>query len=251
MEHHHKEKGAIDSLKPRAAFKAGLMTGIGVMFVIGFFILLGMMLSDKDWSKDTDKSDNGNVVKNVNDNNNAGSDIQLERVDKDNDWIMGNKNAKVSIVEFSDVDCPFCTRFHATTKQIVDDYDGDVNVVFRHFPLLSLHPEAQKKAEGAECAGELGGSDKFWEFIDKLFEGDETAAGLANIASSIGVNSVQFQECLDSGKYTAKVQDHAKQAQAAGGRGTPYSVIVAGDTLIPVAGALPIDTIKAQLDSVL
>lgn len=250
MEHEHKDRGVIDSLKPKAAFKAGLITGLGIMFVIGFFILLGLMLNDKGIFENNGNT-NDVVKNNVNDGTDTGSDIELQKVDKNNDWIRGDKNAKITIVEFSDLDCPFCSRFHDTTEQLLKDYAGDINLVYRHFPLPSLHPEATKKAEATECVGSLGGNDKFWEFLDKIFAGDETVADLANIVSSIGVNSVQFQECLDSGKYAAKVQDQSKQAQAAGGRGTPYSIIVSGDTLIPIAGALPIDTIKASLDSLL
>lgn len=252
MEHQHKERGVIDNLKPQSAFKAGLLTGLGIMFVIGFFVLLGLMLNDKGIFAKNDSSGNNNNIVVDNNNEGTGSDITLEKVDKDKDWIEGNKNAKVSIVEFSDLDCPFCTRFHVTTQQLLADYGNAINIVYRHFPLTSLHPEAAKKAEAAECVGQLGGNDKFWEFIDELFTNDtEKVADLANIVSSMGISSVSFQECLDSGKYTSKVQAQAQQAQAAGGRGTPYSIIVAGDTLIPIAGALPIETIKASLDSVL
>ena len=240
MEH---QKSAVNNMKPKSAFKAGLLSGLGIMFVIGFFILLGILLNDKmgDDTKDTDKNTNDNAIVNTNDNSGAdtGTKIAVEGL-SDDDWFRGDENAPITIVEFSDIDCPYCNRFHTTMKQIMNDYDGDVNWTHRHFPLPSLHPEAAKKAEAAECVGELGGNDKFWEFLDMLYEDTtEKLADLANIASSIGVNSVQFQECLDSDKYTSKVQGHSSQAQAAGGRGTPHSVIIMGDTTIPVQGAQP------------
>lgn len=245
----NQEKGAISNLKPKTAFKAGLFSGIAIMFVIGFFVLLGFMLNGK---KDDSANNNYNGgTPTVNDNQGNTGAIQLQAVDKNKDWIRGDKNAKISIIEFSDIDCPFCTRHHDTMNQLIEKYDGQINWVYRHFPLTSLHPEAFKKAEAAECVGELGGNDKFWEYLDKLFAENETASGLADMASSIGINKDKFQDCLDSGKYNSKVQSHTSQAQAAGGRGTPYSVIVAGDQKIPINGALPLSTIEASLSPLL
>jgi protein-disulfide isomerase len=247
----NQEKNSLSNLKPKTAFKVGLFSGIAAMFIIGFFILLGIMINDKtkDKTNNENTNDNPTVV-----NNNQGAtptNIQLQAVDKDKDWIRGDKNAKVSIVEFSDIDCPFCTRHHDTMNQLMEKYDGKINWVYRHFPLTSLHPDAFKKAEAAECVGELGGNDKFWEYLDKLFADDETAAELGDIASSIGINKDKFQNCLDAGKYTSKIQNHSSQAQAAGGRGTPYSIIVSGDQKTPINGALPIATIEATLEGLL
>ncbi|MBT4209533.1 MAG: DsbA family protein [Candidatus Komeilibacteria bacterium] len=254
-ENNRREKDAIDNLKPKAAFKAGLFTGLGVMFAIGFFILLGMMLNDKDFSLDkgNGNTNDNDVVVNNGDNNPppAGNTEIIVNGLSDGDWVRGDKNAEITIVEFSDVDCPFCTRFHNTTKQVLAEYEGRVNFVFRHFPLTQLHPEAFKKAEAAECVGEQGGNDKFWSFMDKIFEGDETLSTIADIAASVGVDKAKFQECLDSGKYTSKVQSQSKEAQAAGGRGTPYSIIITGDQKIPIPGALPFESVKTSLDALL
>jgi protein-disulfide isomerase len=247
----HKPKSAIDNLKPKTAFKAGLMTGLGIMFIIGFFILLGVVLTDK--TDNVNVVDNGgdNVVDNGGDTGQQPANVQLQAVDKNNDWIRGDKNAKVSIIEFSDIDCPFCGRFHTTMKQVLDAYDGQINWVYRHFPLTSLHPDSAKKAEGVECVGELGGNDKVWEFLDKIYTEKTSLSQLGAAASSIGINSGDFQTCLDSGKYRGAVSNEAVQAQAAGGRGTPHSIIVSGDTKIPISGAQPFDSIKASLDTVL
>jgi len=249
----NRSNSTIDNLKPKTAFKAGLMSGLAIMFIVGFFILLGVILT-----KDSDDTDNnigtGNtntVVANNGDNGQQPTAIQVQAVDKNNDWIRGDKNAKVSIIEFSDLDCPYCARFHETMKQVIDAYDGQVNWVYRHFPLTSLHPEAAVKAEAVECVGELGGNDKVWQFLDKLYTEKITASQLPTTVSSLGLDSGKFQECLNSGKYKGAVSNEAVQAQAAGGRGTPHSVIVAGDTKLPISGALPFDSIKAQLDAVL
>jgi protein-disulfide isomerase len=251
-EHNRKERGVIDNLKPKAAFKAGLFTGLGVIFAIGFFVLLGIMLNDKDISLNGGTNDNDDIIVNTNDNNPpAGNTEIIVSGLSDGDWVRGDKDAKITIVEFSDVDCPFCTRFHNTMKQVMADYDGKVNWVYRHFPLTSLHPEAYKKAEAAECVGEQGGNDKFWAFIDELYSNDEKLAGVADIAASVGVNKAKFQECLDSDKYTSKVASQSQEAQKAGGRGTPYSVIIVGNQKIAIPGALPYESVKSSLDALL
>lgn len=248
MEENYKRgKGMIDNLKPKAAFKAGIITALGIVFAIGFFVMLGMMLSDKDSSK----NDGGDTLVNTNDNTPPTDTTIVINGLNDGDWVRGDKDADVTIVTFSDVDCPFCTKFHTTMNQVLEDYDGDINWVYRHFPLTSLHPEAFKKAEAAECVGEQGGNDKFWAFMDKLFDGDETLSGVADIASSVGVDKAKFQDCLDSGKYTSKVQSQSQEAQKAGGRGTPYSVIIKGSQKTPINGALPYEQVKTSLDALL
>ena len=251
MEHHHKSKSPIDSMKPKAAFKAGLLSGLGVMFAIGFFVLLGMMLSDKDFSDKGTENENTNVAVNGNTNeNNNNADINIQGL-RDDDYVRGNKNAKVTIVEFSDIDCPFCGRFHDTMNEVIAEYGNDVNWVYRHLPLTQLHPEAAKKAEAAECVGELGGNDKFWEFLDKIFAAQTGLTDMGVVVANMGINQGDFQTCLDSGKYASKVKSHTNEAQAAGGRGTPYSVIIAGDKKAPIPGALPYENIKAALDSIM
>ena len=248
----NRPKGAIDNMGPKTAFKAGLMTGLGIMFIVGFFILLGVVLNDKKDDNDGGaNNDNNVVVNNGGDTGQQPTSISLQAVDKNEDWIRGDKNAKVSIVEFSDIDCPFCGRFHTTMQQVMEAYDGQVNWVYRHFPLTSLHPEAAKKAEAVECVGELGGNDKVWEFLDTLYTNKTSLAQLGGVVSGLGLDSGKFQECLESGKYTGAVSNEAVQAQSAGGRGTPHSIIVSGDTKIPISGALPFDSIKASLDTIL
>lgn len=244
------KKNFFENLSSKSAFKVGLLSGLAIMFVVGFFIMLGIFLKGGDF----------NLAKNNNNNNNAGTEnnnpsaptaIELKDVTKD-DWMRGDKKAKLTIVEFSDIDCPYCVKFHETMQKLSEDYKGKINWVYRHFPLTSLHPNAFKKAEAAECVGDLGGNDKFWPFLDKLVT-DKTLTmdKLGEVAATFGVNATKFQECLDSGKFTEKVQDQADQAVKAGGRGTPYSMIVFEDQKIPINGALPYEQVKAQLDSLL
>lgn len=85
------------------------------------------------------------------------------------DHIVGNLNAKIVIVEYSDLDCPFCKVFHNTMHQVVKRNNGDVAWVYRHYPISQLHPNAFKKAEETECAWEQKGNKAFWEYTDKIF----------------------------------------------------------------------------------
>ena len=102
------------------------------------------------------------------------SDIEASLINmkpiSDSDHILGDKNAPVKIVEFSDTECPFCKRFHTTMQQVVKDSNGQVAWVYRHFPLDQLHSKARKEAEATECAAEMGGNEKFWAYLNRLME---------------------------------------------------------------------------------
>ena len=93
--------------------------------------------------------------------------IKLKPVDS-NDWIRGNSNARITVIEYSDLDCPFCKQFHKSVMNLVKDYPKDVRWIFRHMPIDRLHPDARRKAEASECIGEIGGVDTFWKYIDTV-----------------------------------------------------------------------------------
>lgn len=150
------------------------------------------------------------------------------------DHIKGNPNADFVIVEYSDTECPFCKNFNYSLDTIIDEYgkDGSVAWVYRHFPIVSLHSKAPREAEATECAAELGGNAGFWDYISEVFDTTPSNNGLPDselprIAEKIGLDKAAFEQCLNSGKYTAKVSKQLKDAQNAGGRGTPFSIIVA------------------------
>jgi len=171
------------------------------------------------------------------------------------DHVRGSSNAKVTVIEYSDLECPFCKRFHPTMQQLVDEYPNDVRWVYRHFPLEQLHSKATKQAEATECAGEQG---KFWEMTDKIFEVTPSNDGLdmstlPNLAQQVGVANIQqFQSCLDSGKYADRVAADVADATAAGGRGTPYSVVIApSGEKFPISGAQPYASVKQIVDKAL
>lgn len=176
----------------------------------------------------------------------------------DEDHIRGNRDARIMLVEYSDLECPFCKQFHSTAQQVVDTYDGQVAWVYRHFPLVQLHSKAPKEAEATECVAELGGEDKFWSYIDKIFEVTPANNGLdpaqlSILASQVGVNQSQFKTCLDSGKYAQKVNDHFSSGQRAGVTGTPGNILLdtkTGKTQL-IAGALPFAQMKQAIDQML
>lgn len=173
------------------------------------------------------------------------------------DYIRGNKNAKVTLVEYADFECPFCKRFHPTMLQAIKEYGDKINWVYRHFP-LSFHANAQKEAEAAECAGKIGGNDAFWKYTDAIY--DKTTSNgtgialdqLAPIATEIGLNSTKFQTCVDSGEFAQKVKDEETTGASEGVTGTPGTIIIdaKGNTqLIP--GALPYEQVKPLIDAAL
>ncbi|MDO8482210.1 MAG: DsbA family protein [bacterium] len=168
------------------------------------------------------------------------ADISSRPVDL-NDHILGNPNAPIIMVEYSDLECPFCKSFHKTMQSLMDVYgkDGKIAWVYRHFP-LDIHPKAPKEAEATECAAEQGGNKAFWDYVNKIFEITPTNNGLDHaqlplIAGQIGLDVTAFQTCLDSGKYAEKVKADYADGLKAGVNGTPNTVLVLAETLTPAA----------------
>ena len=169
----------------------------------------------------------------------------------DSDHVRGAADGTITVIEYSDLECPFCARFHPTMEQLVEEYPNDVRWVYRHFP-LRIHPGAGPKAHAAECAGEQG---RFWEFTDALFEAgaNHPVGELDTIARQAGVNDITaWQTCVDEERYAEKVAADEQDAQAAGGRGTPYSLIISAEgEQLPINGAQPYEAVKATVDSLL
>lgn len=176
------------------------------------------------------------------------------------DHIIGNPNAKVIIVEYSDTECPFCKTFHATMNRIMSEYgtDGKVAWVYRQFPIESLHPvKAHNEAEATECANKLGGNTKFWEYINKVFEItpsnnrlDQTE--LPKIAKAIGLDETEFTKCLENDEMKAVVDAGIASGNKAGVSGTPYSIILVNKKAVSgINGAQPYEQVKAQIEELL
>jgi protein-disulfide isomerase len=174
------------------------------------------------------------------------------------DHIVGNQNAQVVAVEYSDLECPFCKVFHNTMRQIMNTYTtNQVAWVYRHFPIAQLHSKAPKEAEASECAFAQGGNTAFWAFINKVFDTTNSndsldASQLPKIAGEIGLDVNAFNTCLSSGKYTKEISDAVVAAGKAGAQGTPYTVLIGknGQKVI-VNGAEPFESVKAKIDSLL
>lgn len=180
---------------------------------------------------------------------------KLKPISKD-DHIRGNPEAPVKIVEYSDTECPFCKRFHTTMKEVMDTYgkDGKVAWVYRHFPLDQLHSKARKEAVALECANEQGGNDAFWAYTDRLYEITPANNGLdlaelPKIAQYMGLDVVKFNSCLTSGKFDKHIEDDLQNAQATGGSGTPWSIVVGKNgKKYPLSGALPYASVTQLID---
>lgn len=173
------------------------------------------------------------------------------------DHILGNSDAPINIIEYSDTECPFCKNFHETMHRIIADYNGKVAWTYRHFPLHQIHPKAIPEAEATECAAELGGNDAFWKYLDRIFAITPSNNGLdltllPEIAAYANLDREAFQKCIDERKHAQKVADDYNNAVASGGRGTPYSILITknGKKTI-LSGALSYDSIKTVVENAL
>ncbi len=167
------------------------------------------------------------------------------------DFIRGNPNAPIMIVEYSDYDCPFCKNFHDTMKLVMEDFGvtGKVAWVYRQFPIAQLHPNAPRISEAAFCVGELGGDEAFWKFSDLVFSERDVneptnMTRLPEFAEKAGVKRADFNSCLESGKHKTTVEESLKEGVKAGAQGTPYSVILVGDQQAVINGAQPYPVVK-------
>ena len=179
-------------------------------------------------------------------------------VSMNDDPVKGDLNAPVTIIEFSDFQCPYCGRFFKSTlTEIERDYikTGKVRYVFRDFP-LDFHKQAPKASEAANCAGEQG---KYWEMHDKLFENQNALMvdKLRQYAAEVGLESGPFDACLDSGKYAEEINRDVEDGKKAGVSGTPSFFI--GKSQGPgkeitgkrIVGARPYESFKQVIDQIL
>ena len=233
-------------MSPKQSLVMGLSWGIAAVAIIALIVTVsgGPATGNEGAVLGAEVNANTNVNTNTQPAQVATVDVSKLSPVTDDDYIQGNKNAKVTLIEISDFQCPYCERHVPTIEQILKEYGDQVRVVWRHFPLTSIHPYAQKAAEAAECAGEQG---KFWEMHDILFDNQSAldTASLKSYAKDLGLNQTQFDSCLDDGKYTSKVQAQAQEAVAAGVTGTPATFV---NSQI-VKGAYPFDTFKQIIDA--
>ena len=160
----------------------------------------------------------------------------------DGDPIKGPASAPITIIEYSDYQCPFCARVNPTLDQVRKVYGDKVRIVFKDFPLPN-HPEAPKASEAAHCAGEQG---KYWELHDRMFANQQAlqVPMLKQYATALGLDMEAFNQCLDSGKHSSRVAENIKSGEALGVASTP-TLYINGR---PVVGAQPFDFFKTVID---
>lgn len=177
---------------------------------------------------------------------------------QDNDHVRGSRAARIMMIEYSDLECPFCKRFHPTAQKAVDEYRGQVAWIYRHFPLDNLHPKADKEAEAAECAGEQNEENGFWRMLDKIFEVTPSNNGLnlddlPKLAQGLGLSGDKLKECLDSGKFSQHVEENYQSGVKVGVQGTPGTILLdtkSGKTRV-IPGAVPYEQLKTAIDEFL
>ena len=155
----------------------------------------------------------------------------------------GPENAPVTIVEFSDFQCPFCKRAQPTLRQVQEKYPEQIAFVYKDLPLRDIHPEAQRAGEAAHCAGD---QNKYWEFHQALFASEQLTEELySKIGDSLQLDAAAFQQCLDSGKHAATVNANYEQALSVGANSTP-TFFVNG---ILLRGAVPLENFTKIIDA--
>lgn len=188
----------------------------------------------------------------------APAETQYDPAGVDDDPVLGDENAPITLIEFTDYQCPFCSRFFTQTyPQIKSEYidSGDVKYVVRDYP-LSFHPHAQITAEASECADDQG---KFWEMHDLLFSkqaewnnASDIKATLVGFASDLGLDTGSFESCLDNGTHTQEVKDDMSDGAQAGIGGTPgFWILGPNGEAESVSGAYPFDHFKGIIDGML
>ncbi len=194
----------------------------------------------------------------------AGTDTSPTSVAKDiatvraSDYVRGNSNAEVAIIEYSDSDCPYCEQFHATMKSTFDSYNGKVSWVYRFFPLETLHPNAYTEATALACVGELGGNTAFWTYLDTIINvvvpaDAKSSDTLIAYATKEGIDAKLLKTCMQSDVTKKRVDAGIAEAKKIGARGTPFSIAVntktGEQTIIP--GAVPAEYLKQIIDDLL
>jgi len=189
----------------------------------------------------------------------TGQPTPIVKISADNDPVIGDPNAPISIIEFSDFQCPFCARFHIQTlPSILEEYvdQGKVKLIFRDFPIQNIHPNALPASVAAECANEQG---KFKEMHDKLFDNQKKWSGLetanamllfSQYALETGLEQEIFDSCLTSGKYIEEIRNDLNDGRDYGVSGTP-GFFIGNDQIgyVELKGAQPFESFKKVIDA--
>lgn len=177
----------------------------------------------------------------------------------DEDHVFGNPDAPISLIEYSDFECPYCQKFHPTPELLVEEFGDQVNWVYRHYPLSFHEPAATLEANASECVNEQGGNDAFWDYAKLIY--DNTAGNgkgiekdrLIAMAGELNLDENLFKECLDSNKYKDRIKQDFKNGSKLGVSGTPATFVVNHETGEQqlVSGALPFDSVKSVIEEMM
>jgi protein-disulfide isomerase len=184
------------------------------------------------------------------------SNINLKAISA-NDHILGNKEASVIVLEFSDTQCPFCQRFHETMHKVMEEKGEQIAWAYRHFPIPQLHPNSESEANATECAWEQGGDETFWKYIDLLYKTASSANNsdmtkLTKFAKEIGLDEAKFNACVKDKKFADKVQLNVQDANNAGVNGTPKSFIIKNGKIVDtIEGAYPYEVVIEKINKAL
>lgn len=232
MEQNHRTSSRVSNRPRPIVLSASL-------FLLPIFFLMGFGSAWLIWGK------NAEIQQQVAAAQETGSDtIQRINVSLDDDPSFGPDNAPITIVEFSDYQCPFCERWHQETfKALLDAYPDQIRFVYRDFPLYNLHPEAEPAAIAANCANEQG---NFWDYHELLFSGAQDLGKNAYLAyaDELGLDTTAFAECINSQRYLDEVTSDYEYALSLGINSTP-TFYVNGILLV---GAQPLDIFKQLID---
>lgn len=219
---------------PVSIVLAGLLIGSGIVLSGGISVDTSATINKSDTKKDDSQP------------------VSFAPVDN-SDHIRGNTQARVTLLEYSDLECPFCQSVHPTLEQLVADYQGEVRWVYRHFPLESIHAQARPAAIASECVAQIGGAGAFWDFIDAIFEDQKTQLPkIRSIALATGVGGAQYDSCVAQEDIAADVDADIADGIAAGVTGTPHTLVIGPNgEVVPMVGAQPMGAFKTVIDEML
>lgn len=252
--------GKVISVAAKAMNKSNLMIPLSII-LSGILVSASIIYSGRS-----------NLIATVSQQEVAGQQAQdpkpsgPQKVSADDDPVLGDKNAPVTLIEFSDYECPFCKRhFQNVLPQLIEEYvdSGKLKIVYRDLPLSFHDPLATQSALAANCAREQGGDLMYFDYHDELFNSTASnGRGLSfpedhnKIAAELGLNATQFQSCLNSDKYDEEIANDLVDASAAGANGTPSFFVgkSSDDGIIEgvnIVGAQPFSAFQTQIDKLL
>lgn len=256
----HDHQSAFNGISPKIAFFFGAVSSFAVLSTIGFFTLLWKTQMFEQTGKvagaaEVETNDEGidvgpnEVIPEEQPHPALGKTINRDQLEH----IRGK--GPITLVEFSDTECPFCKKFHGPMRDALTTYEGKISWAYEHFPLDSLHQKARSEANATECAADQG---KFWEYIDKLFEITPSNDGLPEeelftIAENLGLKKTKFKECVEKESFAKQVQEDADYAVSLGVEATPTTMIVNSDGIVVdvISGAVQLPQMSSRIERAL